>query len=217
MKERLEAFESYRQQICKKANIYLIIGVILCVLGVFLMTMLEYFIVLLIIGFVLICINSSMKSKLSKQFKNEFIISYVKEIYPDSVYNPRSGIPVDRILEPGFLKRPDRWHSEDYLKASYDGVGFEMSDFTFEERHVTTDSKGNTRTTYVTYAKGRFMIFDFKREFNQVLKVVETAYLGLNTHGLEKVETESLDFNKKFKTYSVISKEYSYLYSKIRL
>ena len=202
MKERLEAFESYRQQICKKANIYLIIGVILCILGVALMTMLDYFIILLIIGFVLICINSSMKSKLSKQFKNEFIISYVKEIYPDSVYNPRSGIPVDRILEPGFLKRPDRWHSEDYLKASYDGVGFEMSDFTFEERHVTTDGKGNTRTTYVTYAKGRFMIFDFKREFNQVLKVVETAYLGLNTHGLEKVETESVDFNKKFKTYS---------------
>ena len=143
-----------------------------------------------------------MKSKLSKKFKNEFIISYVKEMYPDSTYEPYVGINVNRILEPGFFKRPDRWHLEDYLKASYDGVPFEMSDFTLEERHVTTDSKGNTRTTYVTYAKGRFMIFDFKRDFNQVLKVAETAYLGLNTHGLEKIETESVDFNKKFKTYT---------------
>ena len=202
MKERLEAFETYRQEVCKKANTYLIIGIILCVLGVVLMTVISFSIILLLVGIVLICINSSMKSKLSKKFKNEFIISYVKEMYPDSTYDPYVGISVDRILEPGFFKRPDRWHLEDYLKASYDGVSFEMSDFTFEERHVTTDSKGNTRTTYVTYAKGRFMIFDFKREFNQVLKVAETAYLGLNTYGLEKVETESVEFNKKFKTYS---------------
>ena len=202
MKERLEAFEAYRQEVCKKANTYLIIGIVLCVLGVALMSVLEFLIILLFIGIVLICINSSMKSKLSKKFKNEFIISYVKEMYPDSTYDPYVGISVDRILEPGFFKRPDRWHLEDYLKASYDGVPFEMSDFTFEERHVTTDSKGNTRTTYVTYAKGRFMIFDFKRDFNQVLKVTETAYLGLNTHGLEKIETESVDFNKKFKTYT---------------
>ena len=45
-----------------------------------------------------------------------------------------------------------------------------MCDFTFQERHVTTDSKGNRRVTYVTYAQGRYMIFDFKREFNQILK-----------------------------------------------
>lgn len=202
MKERLEAFEAYRQEVCKKANTYLIIGVILCVLGVVLMSVLEFLIILLFIGIVLICINSSMKGKLSRKFKNEFIVSYVKEMYPDSVYDPYRGISVNQILEPGFFKRPDRWHLEDYLKASYDGVQFEMSDFTFEERHVTTDGKGNTRTTYVTYAKGRFMIFDFKRDFNQILKIVETSYLGLNVHGLEKVETESVDFNKKFKTYT---------------
>ena len=202
MKERLEAFETYRQEVCKKANKYLIVGIILCVLGFALMMVIPYIFILFFVGIVLLCINASMKSKLSKKFKNEFIISYVKEIYPDSTYDPYVGISLDRILEPGFFKRPDRWHLEDYLKASYDGVPFEMSDFTFEERHVTTDSKGNTRTTYVTYAKGRFMIFDFKRDFNQVLKVTETAYLGLNTHGLEKIETESVDFNKKFKTYS---------------
>ena len=202
MKERLEAFELHRQQVCKKANTYLIIGIILCVLGVILMPVLDFLIILLIVGIVLICVNSSMKSSLSKKFKNEFIVSYVKEVYPDSVYDPNVGIAKERILEPGFFQSPDRYYLEDYLKASYDGVDFEMSDFTFQERHVTTDSKGHTHTTYVTYAKGRFMIFDFKREFNQVLKVVETAQLGLNTRGLEKIETESVDFNKKFKTYS---------------
>ena len=202
MKEKLEAFEAYRQEVCKKANKYLIVGIILCILGVALMMVIPYMFMLIFVGIVLICINFAKKSKLSKKFKNEFIISYVKEMYPDSTYDPYDGIDVNRILEAGFFKRPDRWHLEDYLKASYDGVPFEMSDFTFEECHVTTDSRGNTRTTYVTYAKGRFMIFDFKRDFNQVLKVAETAYLGLNTHGLEKIETESVNFNKKFKTYT---------------
>lgn len=204
MKERLEAFELHRQQVCKKANTYLLIGIVLLVLGLVLMFLsgIQVFLLLIVIGVILIIVNSSMKSSLSRKFKSEFVVSYVKEMYPDSIYNPNVGIDKERILESGFFKRPDRWHLEDYLKAAYDGVDFEMSDFTFEERHVTTDGKGNTRTTYVTYAKGRFMIFDFKREFNQVLKVAETTYLGLNTRGLEKVETESLDFNKKFKTYT---------------
>ena len=204
MEERLKEFELYRQQVCKKANTYLWIGIAATILSLILVasTGLPIFILLLIAGFVLIGINASMKSSLTKKFKNEFIIAYVKEMYPDSTYDPSVGIHEDRILEAGFFKRPDRWHLEDYLKASYDGVDFEMSDFTFEERHVTTDGKGNTRTTYVTYAKGRFMIFDFKREFNQVLRVAETSNLGLNTRGLGKIETESVDFNKKFKTYT---------------
>ena len=135
--------------------------------------------------------------------KDSDVLGYlVKEMYPNCIYNPNVGIHLEALLQPGFFARPDRWFLEDYLKASYDDVEFEMCDFTFQERHVTTDSKGNRRVTYVTYAQGRYMIFDFTRDFNQILKVVENAYLGLNSRGLEKIETESIDFNKKFKTYT---------------
>lgn len=204
MEERIKEFELYRQQVCKKANTCLAIGIVCVVLSPILViaTDLSVFILLLVAGFILIGINASMKGKLNNKFKNEFVVALVKEMYPESTYDPSVGIHKDRILEAGFFKSPDKWFLEDYLKASYDGVDFEMSDFHFQERHVTTDSKGHTRTTYVTYAKGRFMIFDFKREFNQVLRVVENTYLGLNTRGLEKIETESIDFNDKFKTYT---------------
>lgn len=204
MEEKIKEFEEHRAQVCKKANTCLLIGILLMVLSFIVICTFELpiFIITIVIGLVLICINSSMKSKLSKEFKEKFVVNLVKEMYPDSIYYPKSGIDYNRLMEPGFFHHPDRYYLEDYLNASYDGVGFEMCDFTFQERHVTTDSKGNTRTTYVTYAKGRFMIFDFKREFNQVLKVVETAYLGLSSRGLEKIETESIDFNKKFKTYT---------------
>ena len=204
MKEKLEAFELERQQICKKANIFLIIGIVLSVVP-FLLIMYTAelaFLLMFVAGLILIGINSSMKSKLTRRFKNEIIVSYVKSVYPNCIYDPSVGIHKDIILQAGFFKSPDKWYLEDYLKASYDGVEFEMSDFNFQERHVTRDSKGNTRVTYITYAKGRFMIFDFKRDFNKTVMVVENSHLGLRTGGLEKVETESIDFNDKFKVYS---------------
>ena len=204
MEEKLKEFEEYRVKVCKKANIYLFVGIALVVSGLLLvlLTELPIFVLFVIAGFIFIGISSNMKSKLSKEFKQKFIVNLVNEMYPNCIYNPNVGIHLEALLQPGFFARPDRWFLEDYLKASYDDVEFEMCDFTFQERHVTTDSKGNRRVTYVTYAQGRYMIFDFKREFNQILKVVENAYLGLNSRGLEKIETESIDFNKKFKTYT---------------
>ena len=203
MEEKIKEFEAHRQEVCGKANKYIGIGVVVIVLGIIAL-MIEPFLMVIgiVAGAILIGIGSSMKTKLSNEFKQKFVVNLVKEVYPDSVYNPKGGLSISQMLEPGLLSRPDRHYTEDYLKATYDGVPFEMCDFTFQERHTTTDSKGHTRTYYVTYAQGRFMIFDFKREFNQVLKVVENSYLGLTSRGLEKVETESIDFNKKFKTYT---------------
>ena len=204
MEEKIKEFEEYRSRVCGKANIFLTIGLILIGGGFLFIAYSGMPIMILgvLAGFVLIIVSVSIKNKLSKEFKEKFVVNLVKEIYPNSTYDPFGGISLESIYQPGFFKRPDRYSLEDHLVSSYDGVGFEMCDFTFEERHVTRDSKGNIRENYVTYAKGRFMIFDFKRDFNQVLKVVETTYLGLSTHGLEKIETESIDFNKKFKTYT---------------
>ena len=202
MEEKMIEFEAYRKEVCKKANKNIFIGLLLICLSVLLAAIFIPFIILSIVGIIFIAIGSSKKTKLSEEFKNKYVVDMVKEIYPDSTYNPKGGIPLDQLLEPGLLTSPDRYHIEDYLKASYDGVPFEMCDFEFKERRTTTDGRGHTSTTYVTYAKGRYMIFDFAREFNQVLKVVENTYLGVTSKGLEKVETESVDFNKKFKTYT---------------
>lgn len=204
MEEKLKAFEERRLKVCKKANTLLLVAILCIVVGVGLLMLTGYPISFLfvLVAVILIMVSSSMKSKLSKQFKNEFIIQLVKDTYPNGVYNPGCGIDLEEMLTAGFFKRPDLYKVEDYLAAEYDNVPFEMCDFDFKEKHVRRDSNGNTRITYETYAKGRYMIFDFKREFSQVVKIVENAYLGLNKNGLEKVETESIDFNKKFKIYS---------------
>lgn len=160
------------------------------------------FVIVAVIGVILIVVGSVKIGKLAKRFKIEIMPTIIREVYPDASFNFESGLSEEQILIPGFFKRPSRSTTSDYIKASYDGVDFEMSEFDFKERRTTTDGKGHTTTTYVTYAKGRFMIFDFKRDFDKVVKVFETTFLGANTRNLEKVETESIEFNKKFKTYA---------------
>lgn len=207
MEEKLKSFEEKRQVVCKKANIFITIGIISAVMGVILVVAIQSEIVpiffpLIIAGVVFIVIGSSKKGKLSREFKEQFVPQLVKSVYPDSTYAPDQGLALEMVMEAGLLKRPDRYYCEDFLSASYDDVPFVMSDFTMQERHVRTDSKGNTTVTYETYAKGQFMIIDYKREFDKVLKITSTRSLGINTRGLEKVETESLDFNDVFTTFS---------------
>lgn len=204
MIEKLKEFESYRQEKCKKANVLLYIGIPLLLIGIIisLTEVAPFGFVLVIAGMVLIVINAAIKAKISKEFKTKFIPGIVQSVYPDSVYIPGYGLSKGEILEPGFFKSPDRFYSEDLVKASYNGIDFQMSDFDLQERHETRDKDGHVKVTYTSYAKGRFLIFDFKREFNKTLKVIQARTFGLRMSGLNKVETESIEFNERYYVYS---------------
>ena len=206
MDEKLAQFEAYRKQEFKKANMFSVFGVLGIILGMILFMGFDQFpflgMLLFIGGAIVVGVGASIKSKVQKKFKEEFIVNLVKETYPGCTYNPKMGLDLKELMEPGFFRRPDRYFSEDLLIAEYEGIPFTMVDYTFQDERRTTDSKGHTRVTYVTYAKGRHMVFDFKREFNQVVKVLETRGLGANVRGLEKIDTESINFNEKFDTYT---------------
>lgn len=214
MEQRLSEFEAFRKERFKKANLYCGLGVTGIVVGFMIIfinstgvlantdLLVALGLILFIAGSISLGVGSSIKAKVQKKFKEEFIVGLVNDTYPGCTYNPKMGLDLNELLEPGFFKRPDRYFSEDLLLAEYDGIPFVMVDFTLQEEHRTRDSNGHTRVTYVTYAKGRHMMFDFKRGFNQVVKVLETKGLGANTRGLEKIDTESIDFNKKFECYT---------------
>lgn len=203
MEQKILEFENRRKSTIKKATIFILISVACLLLGIVAFFLIGgYGLFLMIPGIVLLIIGISTRSKISKEFKDKFVPGLVKAMYPDSTYNPMIGFPEQVVLEPGFFKRPDRYFSEDFVKASYNGIPFEMSDFEMQEMHVHHNSKGGTTVTYVTYAKGRFLVFDYQRDFKQTLKVVESSLHWGGTKGLEKIDTESIDFNKKFKTYT---------------
>ena len=156
----------------------------------------------LFIGALILASVSTKRQRFLNEFKAKFFDQLIKDLYDNYTYDAKNGLPLSDIMEPGFFKSPDRYDTYDRLASTFEGVPFEMSGFDLRERHESTDSQGHTTVDYVTYAKGKMIIIDFKRDIMDTVKVLETKFLGADTSGLHKIETESIEFNKKFKTYT---------------
>lgn len=215
MIEKLESLEKERQTIYAEMKKYqksgFIIGgigilfLIISVLGFENLSVLFVFgIILFIVAVIVVSIGESKAKPFKKSFKERVIRTLLESYYDELIYEPSIGIPIDKILSTQLVKKPDRYHLEDYISASYKKVKFQVSDIKLEERQVYRDSKGRTHVRYVTYFKGRWFIFKFERQFKDSLRVVEKGLLNYMTslNGLEKVETESIEFNKKFSVQS---------------
>ena len=144
--------------------------------------------------------GSAAFNKLSNRFKTEVLTDLIASFVDDGVFNPHQGLPMSTVYATEFLKRADRYHTEDYLSGSIDGVRFESSDVKLEEKHVE-HTKNGTRTYYETYFLGRIFVFDFNKSFDGYLQVLERGR-PISKKRYSKIKLESVQFNKKFKTYT---------------
>jgi hypothetical protein len=208
--EELIILEEKRQKILvdyqkelKVAIILFVVTIAFGALGYFTET---FFFILAIITFLIAIIFFGRANlhlnKFKKIVKEELILMLLKQQFDDVYYNHKDYIPSSRIVQTGMVKRPDRFHGEDYIKGTYKGVQFEVSDVELKERVETRDSKGNVSVSYQTYFKGRWYVYQFERRFKEVLKIVEGRGYQVNTRGLVKIDTESIEFNKKFSIYA---------------
>jgi hypothetical protein len=189
----------------EKSEKKVIIGGILIILGVLCLVFFQEIGVFLVIGFgapgIIICgIGFSDFMKLSKSFKSEVLTGLVNTFVDNGRFDPHSGLSQSQVYSTEFVKRADRFHTEDYLQGSMEGVEFVSSDVKLEERHVE-HTKNGTRTYYETYFLGRIFIFEFNKSFAGYLQVLERAR-PTKKRGYKKVKLESVKFNKKFKTYA---------------
>ncbi|MBU1145425.1 MAG: DUF3137 domain-containing protein [Firmicutes bacterium] len=153
-----------------------------------------------IVGFVFLIKGSMDFKNLSKRFKTEVLMGVFEEAIPGIKYSPDQGLSQFDVYAGEFLKRADRFYSEDLMKGTLDDVDFISSDVRLEERRVE-HTKNGTRVYYVPYFIGRIFKFTFNKEFEGYLQVLESGS-PLSNRKFKKVELESIDFNKKFKTYS---------------
>jgi len=200
MIEELEKFQGEKKSIEKQITI----GISICILSVlvFVATMNygPWGLIILIPGLVYIFIGTSKFKKLSLRFKNQVLGDLVTSFVEDGRFDPTSGLSLNTVYGTEFLKRADRSHTEDFLSGKIDGVDFISSDVKLEERHVE-HTKNGTRTYYVTYFQGRIFEFEFNKTFDGYLQVLEGSRPHSNRK-FKKVKLESVEFNKKFKTYS---------------
>lgn len=169
------------------------------------------FVVLLILG---ILIGVILTNKLRGQYREAFKRSYVRRaldaVFTDVDYDYERGISRDTIAATRMMYMGDRFRSEDYVSGKYHGIAFEQSDVHIEEEHTSTDSNGHTTTHYVTIFRGRWMIFDFNKQFRANLQIVQKGFpnakrkrfFGKKETLFKKVEMEASDFNKQFQVFA---------------
>jgi hypothetical protein len=206
-----ESLELERKELMKKRRIFTLVFVLLLILAIFMFFLVPAIgIILFIAALIIIAISESKVSVFRKNFKNTVIKKLLDDELGEYTYEQYSGIALNEILNVGIYERPDRYHFEDYISSSYNDIKYEMCDAQFEERYyVNVDGKREVR--YNTYFKGRIIKLDYNRNLNINIKVIEGHPQGLNLRGLSKIETESIEFNRKYDTY-VSDKEQVYYY-----
>jgi len=157
-------------------------------------------IILVIVGLGFLFKASMDYGKLKKTFKTQVLKAMFEELIPGIVYKPFQGLTKEVVYEGEFLKKADRFHSEDYLEGKIDDIDFVSSDVVLEERHVR-HTKNGTQVYYVPYFVGRIFRFDFHKELVGRLQVLESGS-PYSRYKFERVKLESIDFNKKFRTYA---------------
>jgi len=199
MEEKLQKFQALK----KKAEQKIIIGGVVVVLGLIAYVgLIDYgpFGLLLIIpGIIYAIIGFAQFKTIRKNFKTEVLREVVESFVDDGIFDPSRGLSQGIVYSTEFLKRADVFESEDFLSGKMDGVSFISSDVKLQERHVEHTQNG-TRTTYVTYFLGRVFRFEFNKNFEGYLQVLEKGR-PVKNRGYKKIKLESVDFNKKFKTY----------------
>lgn len=196
-KKRKELFSQY----AKNITIAVVLAIIIIALFILLLESGFFFVLfLLIIPIFFVMKAVGLSNKFKDTIKDELVHIVLEDKFDDVYYDRHQSIPQSVIDQTGLVKKPDRYSGEDYIKGTYKGVSFEVSDVNLKERQEHVDSKGNRTVTYPTYFKGRWYVYKFPKNFKGTLKVCETY--PNEAKGLEKLETESIVFNKKFKVYA---------------
>jgi hypothetical protein len=212
--KKIEPLEKKRKDLFSQYSKNITIAVILAIIIIGLFILLlesEFFFILflLIIPIFFVMKAVGLSNKFKETIKDELVHIVLEDKFDDVYYDRHQSIPQSVIDQTGLVKRPDRFSGEDYIKGTYKGVSFEVSDVNLKERQEHVDSKGNRTVTYPTYFKGRWYIYKFPKTFNGTLKICEKH--PHEARGLERVETESIAFNKKFKLYAS-DKQYAFFH-----
>lgn len=206
-----ETLENQRKEIVKKRRIYRLFFVLLLILAVLMFFILPFISVILgIVAFVLIFISENKVNEFQKTFKETIVKKLLDEELENYQYDQIGGIDLSEIINVGIYERPDRHHLEDYISSSYNNVKYEMCDAKFEERYIV-EVNGRREVRYKTYFQGRIIKIDYNKDLNTLIKIIEGNPQGLNVRGLTKISTESIEFNKKYKTY-VSNQESAFYY-----
>ena len=173
---------------------------------------------LLSVSFIITAFIVSYKDakRYKELYKSYFVEKSLKKVFAEVNYDHSAGMPFEDIKSTGMVKTGNRYYSNDYFTGKYHDVSFRQADVKIVQE--SSDSEG---THTETIFEGRWMIFDFPKKFDHRLQIVQKRFPAykkaednpITGTNLQKISTESITFDKKFKTYAEDGFEAYYLLS----
>ena len=150
----------------------------------------------------------------NKEYKNIYVLNFLKQNFENIIYKPEEGISKKEIKKYNTLNLGDKFTSNDYICGTYKNVKFEQSDIHIQEKYEEEDKDGNKIITWETTFEGRYMIFDFNKNFKSNVQVISNDFIKRSLPHIKnnkKVKLEDIEFNKMFKIYSEIEHDAFYI------
>ena len=149
--------------------------------------------------------NRTIHRKYRQAYKAYFVEQNLRKVFTDLSYSHESGLSSMILSLTGMINTGDRYSSNDFASGKYKDVAFSQADVHIETEY--TDSDGDTH--YTTIFRGRFMIFEFPKQFSFKLAVVGKRFRAYRKPGknaktgqkAEKITTESNEFNSMFRVF----------------
>lgn len=174
--------------------------------------LIAFAIVLTIVKIILLGENNSKLEYLYKNIKKELVQQALEKYFTNITYNPNKGLAASFIQKEGMLSTRDIYTSNDCITGTYKNINFCQSDLQIQEEREEKDDEGNVKTYYVTVFDGRWLVFDFNKEFKSNL-IVESGHFSniISDEDYEVIQTESKDFNNNFEIYAQDAHEVFYI------
>lgn len=213
----IDELKNIQEEVIRKSKIINIVMLIILALTLFIIFKMQlvvhYYIfatiIMIILWAIIRCIFLNKKiSEFNKGFKNIFVLEALTKIFNNLNYEPDKGLDYNVIADTKMMYMGDRYYSNDYFEAEYKDVKVRHADVNIQEKHETTDSEGNTTTTWITIFEGKWMIFDFNKTFNANIQVSQKGFGNsvISNWGeknkYKKIEMEDSNFNKMFRVYA---------------
>lgn len=184
------------------------------ILGMAVLKMPAVSIIIAIIGFGVVGWGNMGIMKLAGEAKSLIVEPIARELGLSFAPKPGDCSSIFRHKEVGVVPGWDRSKYEDLLTGKREDVDFELFEAHLEEKRTTTDSKGRTRTTWVTVFKGQCLRLDFHKTFyGRTLITRDAGFFNRfgGGKGMQRAALEDPVFEKIFEVYTTDQVESRYL------
>ncbi len=166
----------------------------------------AFFLIIPPIGLVIILYGTHRIQKLRQEMKELYKEAFVREPlmnnFENVTYEPQWGFPADTVESFQLCQMGNQFYSEDYIRASYAGVDFEIAEVRVYDVYSTDDR--DERST--TYFEGRMMVFHLPDKAVYPMSIFSRKYkhraISRREAKQTKVEFESSRFNKAYDVYA---------------